>query len=49
MRTMHKKSDNTEIMLGSEANEITEEFFKSLLQRYQKGLEESMKRSELFF
>ena len=36
-------------MMGSETNEITEELFKSLLQRYQEGLEESMKGSELVF
>ena len=45
-RTMHTKSDNVEIMMGSETDEITEELFKSLLQRYQEGLEESMRRSE---
>ena len=30
-RTMHTKSDNIEIMTGSETNEIIEELFKSLL------------------
>ena len=49
IRTMHTKSDNIEIMMGSETNEITEELFKSLLQRYQEGLEESMKGSEFVF
>ena len=43
--TMHTKSNNVEIMMGSETNEIIEEFFKSLLKRYQEGLEESMKGS----
>ena len=33
-------------MMGNEIDKITEELFESLLQRYQKGLEESMKRSE---
>ena len=47
--TMHTKSDNIEIMMGSETNEITEELFKLLLQRYQEGLEESMKGSEFIF
>ena len=28
--TMHAKSDNTEIMMGSETDEITKELFKSL-------------------
>ena len=33
-RTTHTKSDNMEIMIGSETDEIIEETFKSLLQRY---------------
>ena len=36
-------------MIGSETDEIIEELFKSLLQRYQEGLEESMKGSEFIF
>ena len=32
-RTMHAKSNNVEIMMGSETNEIIEEIFKSFLQR----------------
>ena len=35
--------------MASEANEITGELFKSFLQRYQEGLEESMKESEFVF
>ena len=46
---MHAKSDNVEIMTGSETNEIIEELFKSLLQRYQEGLEESLRGSEFIF
>ena len=46
---MHAKSDNIEIMMGSETDEIIEERFKSLLQRYQEGLEESIKGSEFIF
>ena len=42
-KTMHSKCDNIEIMIGSETDEIIEEIFKSLLHRYQEGLEESMK------
>ena len=49
IRTMHTKSDDIKIMMGSETNEITEELFKLLLQRYQEGLEESMKGSEFVF
>ena len=48
-RTMHAKNDNVEIMMGSETNEIIEELFKSFLQRYQKGIEESMRGSESIF
>ena len=43
---MHTKSDNIEIMMGSETDDITEELRDSLLQNYQKGLEESMRGSE---
>ena len=44
-RTMHTKS-NVEIMVGSETDEIIEELFKSFLQKYQEGLEESMRGGE---
>ena len=48
-RTMHTKSNNVEIMMGSETNEIIEELFESFLQKYQEGLEESMRRSEFVY
>ena len=48
-RNMRTKSDNIEIMIGSETNEIIEELFKSFLQRYQEGLEESRKGSQFIF
>ena len=48
-RTVHTKSDNTEIMMGSETDEIIKELFKFVLQRCQEGLEESMKGSEFIF
>ena len=48
-RNTHKKSDNIESMMGSETDDIIDEFFKSLLQKYQEGLEESMRGSELIF
>ena len=44
-RTMHTKSHNIEIMMGNE----TDELFDSLLQNYQKDLEESMRGSEFVF
>ena len=47
--TMHTKSNNIDIMMGNETNEIIKELFKSLLQKYQEGLEESMKGSEFVF
>ena len=45
-RNMHTKSDKIEIMMGSETDDITNELFESLLQKYQEGLEESMRGSE---
>ena len=48
-RTMHTKSNNVEIMMGSETDEIIEELFKSFLQKFQEGLEESMRGSEFIF
>ena len=42
---MHTKSDSIEIMVSSETDDIIDELFESLLQKYQ-GLEESMKGSE---
>ena len=48
-RIMHKKSDITEIMVGSDTNEVIKELFKSFLQRYQEGLQEKMRGSEFKF
>ena len=48
-RIMHTKSYNVEIMMGSETDEIIEDLFKSLLQRYQERLEEPMRGSEFIF
>ena len=45
-RNMHTKSDNIEIMMVNEADDIIDELFKSLLQKYQEGLEELMRGSE---
>ena len=36
-------------IIGIETDKITEDLFDSVLQRYQKGLEESMKGSEFVF
>ena len=48
-RAMHAKTDNIYIMMGSETDEIIKEHFQSLLQRYQKGLKEKMRRNEFIF
>ena len=48
-RIMHTKSDNEEIMVGRETNEVIKEPFKSFLQRYQEGLQEKMKGSDFEF
>ena len=43
---MHRKSSNTEIMICNETDEIIEKLFDCLLQKYQDGLEESMRGSQ---
>ena len=43
---MHTKSSNIEIMMSNETDEIIKKLFDSLLQKYQDGLEESMRGSE---
>ena len=48
-RTMHSKSNNIEIVIVNETDEIIEELFDSLLLKFQKGLEESMKGSKFVF
>ena len=46
---MYTKSYNIEILMGNETGEIIETLFESLLQNYQKDLEESMRGSEFVF
>ena len=46
---MHLKSDNIETMINDDADEVIEELFKSLQNRYQNNLEKSMKDSEFVF
>ena len=48
-RNKHTKSNNIEIMMGSQTNDIIEELFESFLQRYQERLEESMKGGDFIF
>ena len=49
VRNMHSKSDNIEILIGNETDEIIEDLLDSLLKRHPKGSEESMKGSEFVF
>ena len=46
---MHTKSDIIDILMGSEIDEIIEKPFKSLLKRYQEGLEKSMCGSDFVY
>ena len=47
---LHTKSNNIEIMMGNDTDEIIDEFCESLLRKYQEGLEESKGRgSNLIF
>ena len=48
-RTMHTKSHDIEIMMGNETDDIIKKLFESLLQNYQKDLEESMRKSEFVY
>ena len=48
-RITHTKRDITEIMTGSDTNEVIKELFKSFLQRYQEGLQGKMRGSEFEF
>ena len=48
-RIMHTKSDNLEILIGSDTYDVIKDLFRSLLQGYQENLEEKMKDSELDF
>ena len=43
------QNNNVEIMMGSETDEIIEDLFESFLQKYQEGLEESMRGSEFAY
>ena len=48
-RTMHTKSNNVEIMAGSETDEIIEDLFESFFQKYQEGLKKSMRGSKFVY
>ena len=46
---MHSKSDNIEIMINDEADEVIEELFKSLIKNPQIGLEKPRRSSDFIF
>ena len=46
---MHTKSNNIEVTMGSETDDIVDELFESLLQKYLEGLEKLMKGSRFIF
>ena len=48
-RVMHTRSAKEEFMNGSDTDEIINELFRSLLQRYQENLQEKMKGSDFAF
>ena len=48
-RTMHTKSNNVEIMFGTEKMKLLRTFLNLFLQKYQEGLEESMRGSEFVY
>ena len=49
MHVMHSKSFNIELMIYDNVNEVIEELFESLLNRYQIKLKTSMKDSDFIF
>ena len=46
---MHTRSDNIEIMIGDNNDDIIEELFKSLLQKYEENLQNKMRGSDFEF
>ena len=47
--TMLTKSSNIEIVMSNETDEIIKKYFDSLLQKYQDGLEDLIRGSELIY
>ena len=48
-RIMHTRSDNIEIMIGDDNDDIIEELFKSFLQKYEENLQNKMRESDFEF
>ena len=46
---VHIINDNIEIMVGNKTSGIIKKLFNSFLQKYQEGLEESLRGSEFVF
>ena len=48
-RIMHTRSDNIEIMIGDDNDDVIEELFKLFLKRYDENLQNKMRGSEFEF
>ena len=48
-RIMHTRSDNIEIMIGDDNDDIIEELFKSFLQKYEENLQNKMEGPDFEF
>ena len=48
-RAIHSKVDNIKIMINDRADDVVEELFESLRNRYRSYLEKSMKNTEFLF
>ena len=48
-RIMNTRSDNIEIMIGDDNDDIIEELFKSFLQKYEENLQNKMRGSDFEF
>ena len=48
-QAMHIKSNNIEIIIGNETNNINVDLFNSIFKKYQEGLETKMKGSSFIF
>ena len=46
---MHTRSDNIEIMIGDDNDDVIQELFKSFLKRYEENLQNKMRGSEFEF
>ena len=48
-RIMYPRSDNVEVMFGDDMDDIIEQLFESLLQKYEENLQSKMKGSDCEF